>query len=381
MNQILFQKRRAKTPAKSKPLWLKWIFCAIPAAVGALMYMLLPRFPEFTEYVLSRGLFRMAGFPLSWLSSLFPFSVAELILVLSVPAVVTLLVFWIRRMIKSKQYLPVLERGCRGIAWFVSLVFLMYMVMHGANFSRLSAGELMDLPTGTYTAQDLYKVTCDLADKASQAREKLPEDEKGCVTLSVSQARLLLLADDGYDQLWEDYPFLQAATWRVKSVALSHWWSYTGIVGIYIPWLGEANLNTDVPANNLAYSAAHEVAHTMGFAREDECNFLAWLACSASDQPDYRYSGYLGAFVYCANALYSGDKALWEQAYSHCSAGVLRDLAQNSAYWKQFEGPVQDTSNALNDSFIKGNGVESGVLSYDEMVSLLLRYYDKENLL
>jgi hypothetical protein len=35
-------------------------------------------------------------------------------------------------------------------------------------------------------------------------------------------------------------------------------------------------------------------------------------------------------------------------------------------------------SNSLNDSFIKGNGVESGVLSYDEMVALLLRYYDRQ---
>ena len=277
-----------KISKKPKPLWLKWVFCAIPAALGALMYIILPHFPVFTEYALSRGLFRIVGFPLSWLSSLFPFSLAELLLVLSLPVLVTLLVLWIRRMVKCGQYLRVLERGCRGIAWFVSLVFLMYMVMHGANFSRIPAGELLDLPTGTYTAQDLYKVTCDLADKASQARESLPEDENGCVTLSVSRSRLLLMADDGYRQLREDYPFLKAATWRVKSVALSHWWSYTGIVGIYIPWLGEANVNTDVPDNNLGFSAAHEVAHTMGFAREDECNFLAWLACTAADQPDYR---------------------------------------------------------------------------------------------
>lgn len=367
-----------KISKKPKPLWLKWAFCALPAVFGALMYILLPRFPVFTEYALSRGLFRIVGFPLSWLSSLLPFSVAEVLLVLSGPILVTLLVLWIRRMVKSGRFLTVLEGGCRGIAWFLSLVFLLYMVLHGGNFSRLSVGELLDLPTGTYTAQDIYKVTCDLAEKASQAREKLPEDEQGCVKLSVSRGSLLKMADDGYRQLGKDAPFLKVATWRVKSVGLSHWWSYTGIVGIYIPWLGEANLNTDVPDNNLAFSAAHEVAHTMGFAREDECNFLAFLACSAAEQPDYRYSGYLSAFVYCANALYEADKTLWEQAYGHCSAGVRRDLTQNSTYWKQFEGQVQDVSNSLNDSFIKGNGVESGVLSYDEMVALLLRYYDRQ---
>jgi len=368
-----------KTSRKPKPLWLKWVFCAIPAAVGSLMYFLLPHFPEFTEYAMTRGLFRVVGFPLEWVLSVIPFSVAEMIAVLGIPALIALLTLWILRIVKSEKRLWVVEKGCRALAWFVSLVLLMYMVMHGANFSRMPAGQLLELPEGTYTARDLYTVACDLAAKASEAREELPEDENGCVTLSVSRSRLLLLADDGYGALEGQYPFLRASTWRVKSVALSHWWSYTGIVGIYIPWLGEANINTDVPANNLGFSAAHEVAHTMGFAREDECNFLAWLACSASGQPDYAYSGYLNAFVYCANALYDADQELWNRAYGNCSEGVMRDLAQNRTYWKQFEGPVQDTSNSLNDSFIKGNGVESGVLSYDEMVSLLLRYYDKQN--
>ena len=371
----------AKTSRKPLPLWLKWSFCAIPALIGALMYFLLPHFPNFTEFAITRGLFRVIGFPLAWLFSLPPFSVAEVLLILAVPGVPTALFFWIRRIVKSKRHLQVLERGCRFLAWFLSLVFLLYMVMHGANFSRVSAGELLELPDRTYTAEDLYAVTCDLAAKASQAREQLSEDENGCITLSVSLSDLLLLADDGYHALEGKYPFLKAAAWRVNSVGLSHWWSYTGICGIYIPWLGEANLNTDVPDNNLGFSAAHEIAHTMGFAKEDECNFLAFLACSAGGQADYAYSGYLSAFIYCANALYKADKTLWEQAYSNCSAGVFRDLAQNRTYWEQFEGKVQEVSNNLNDSFIKVNGVESGVLSYDEMVALLLRYYDKQGAL
>ena len=40
-------------------------------------------------------------------------------------------------------------------------------------------------------------------------------------------------------------------------------------------------------------TAAHELAHTRGFAREDECNFFAFLTSIASDSADCRYSGYL----------------------------------------------------------------------------------------
>lgn len=366
---------------KQKPLWLKWLFCAIPAGAALLMYFLLPHFPRFTEYAVARGLFRAVAFPFEWLMSAIPFSVTEAVVVLSVPALLVLLVIWILRMIRRENRLRTFERGCRFTAWCLSLALLIFMVMDGANFSRIPLGELLELPERSYTAQELYTLTCDLAEKASEARRALDEDSQGCAVLTVKQSELLLLTDDCYGKLRAEYPFLKSAAWRVKSVALSHWWSYTGTTGVYCPWLGEANVNTDIPDYELGHTAAHELAHTMGFAKENECNFLAWLACSVSEQPDYVYSGHLQAYVYCANALYKADQELWRQAGAHCSEGVVRDLKQSSAYWQSFEGKVQESSQKLNDSFIKANGVESGVLSYNQMVELLLRYYDRQGLL
>lgn len=364
---------------KQKPLWLKWIFCTIPAILAMLMYLLLPHFPQFTEYVFSLGIFRAVVFPLGWLMSVIPFSVTEAVVILSVPALITLLIVWITRIIRKPNRLRTVEKGCRFIAWCLSLALLSFMINDGANFSRIPVGELMELPNGTYTAEDLYMLTCDLADKASAAREKLPEDENGSTTLSITQSELLSLSDNCYDSLSQSYPFLQTAVWRVKPVQLSHLWSYTGTTGVYCPWLAEANVNTDVPPCELGHTAAHEIAHTMGFAKENECNFLAWLACSASGQADYEYSGHLQAYIYCANALYKADKELWKQAISHCSNGMLRDLKQRNAYWDSFKGEVMESSQNFNDSFIKANGVQSGVLSYNQMVELMLRYYDSLN--
>ena len=366
---------------KQKPLWLKWVLCAIPALIAVLMYFVLPYFPRFTEYAFTRGIFRVIAFPVEWLMSVIPFSVTEAVVILCVPTLLTLLIIWIVRIIRRPHRRRTVERGCRFVAWCLSSTLLIFMVMDGANFSRIPVGELLELPDGTYTAENLYTLTCDLAKKASVAREQLPEDKDGCVILSVTQSELLKLADDCYGNLQEEYPFLITAVWRVKSVKLSHLWSYTGYTGVYCPWLGEASVNTDVPDCDLGHTAAHEVAHTMGFAKENECNFLAWLACSVSEQPDYVYSGHLQAYIYSANALYKADKDLWRKAYANCSEGMIRDLRQRSAYWDSFEGEVMESSQNFNDSFIKANGVESGVLSYNQMVELMLRYYDKQNML
>ena len=133
------------------------------------MYFLLPLFPGFTEYVMSRGIFRIIGFPLQWIMSLLPFSFTELIVVLAAPALLTLLIVWIIRIVKNQNKRRTAEKGVRFVAWCVNLAFLVYMVMHGANYYRFPLSELMSLPDREYTAEDLYTVTCDLADKAAIA--------------------------------------------------------------------------------------------------------------------------------------------------------------------------------------------------------------------
>ena len=112
-----------------------------------------------------------------------------------------------------------------------------------------------------------------------------------------------------------------------------------------------------------------------GYMREDEANFIAFLACRASDFPEFQYSGAMLAFIHANNALFSIDRDLGSETYAMLSEGVKRDLAANSRYWKQFEGPVAEASEAVNDTYLKANRQEDGVKSYGRMVDLLLADY------
>lgn len=346
-----------------------------PALAAFLLAYFLPRVPRFTETVFSRGIFRVLSALLGSLTALFPLSLTELLVVLALPLAVFLTVRLIRAMRRAPRKGPVLAKAGKGAGWVLSGAFLLYMLLHGLNFYRLPADELMGLDTSTASLEELRDICIDLAQKASAEREGLPEDEKGRTRLSMSKSALLRQADNGYRKLEKEYPFLWGAVWRAKPVLLSHWWSYTGITGMYFPMLAEANVNIDVPESGIAVTAAHELAHTRGFAREDECNFFAYLTAIHSDCADYRYSGYLLAYIYCSNALYSYDKEMWGQTRAHCSEGVGRDLGERNEYWKQFEGPVQETSNKVNDQFITSQGDSDGVRSYDRVVNLIVGYY------
>lgn len=169
----------------------------------------------------------------------------------------------------------------------------------------------MGLDTSIQSPAYLQRVCIDLAQKASAERELLEEDEDGYTKLSVSKAEILRLADNGYRKLGDTYPYLWGGVWRTKPVLLSHWWSYTGITGMYFPFFAEANVNIDVPDSDIPATAAHELAHTRGFAKEDDCNFFAYLTATHSDSADFRYSGYMLAYIYCSNALYDYDTDMW----------------------------------------------------------------------
>ncbi len=346
-----------------------------PTLLTIMLYLLLPLCPWVAEYIFARGIFRVISVPYGFITSLFPFSLTEAGVILLIPAAVLGVILLFRHCKRSeKRFWSSLGKWSTGILSFTLLAFFL---LHGANYYRYRAADIMELNTAKKSAAYLQTVCIDLAQKASAERELLKEDENGVTRLSRSLYATLYDANACYTKIDGEYPFLWGSVWAPKHVNLSPLWSYTGIEGMYCPFTCEANINTDIPDFDIPYTAAHELAHTRGFAYEDECNFFAFLACSSSDSADYRYSGYLSAFVYCANSLYRYDIDMWKEVYEHCSEGVRRDISARNKYWANFEGKVMSASNKVNDAVIKLHGDNRGTLSYSESVSLILAYYEK----
>lgn len=66
--------------------------------------------------------------------------------------------------------------------------------------------------------------------------------------------------------------------------------SFTGILGYYNPFSAEAQYNKNLPSTQLPFTLAHESAHQMGFAREQEANFIGYLLGKNSKNSELRYS-------------------------------------------------------------------------------------------
>ena len=364
---------------------VKWFWRAlgwtIPAVVGLLLTGILPLMPEFTERVFSRGISHFLTTTLGKLVSLAPVSLTEYgIFVFLGAFALAFLVVLFKTIWRSLRHEEQPEshplRILRVFGWIVSFLVLFHMCVSGANYYRLPAEELCDLPVKqTLLNDELYSLCVELADCASAERKNLEEGAGKQASLCAPLGETLDRVSEGYAPLVKEYPFLEHNVTRVKPVThLSHKWSQiAGVKGVYFSLLLEPNINTDIPEIEIPFSAAHEMAHLRGIAREDEANFFGALACFHHPSPDYRYSGYLAAYGYCANALYDADRELWMKAEKHCSKGVMRDLLAETRYWDAIDAGKVYVPGA---SYLRYQSVEESSESYNHMVQLLCAYYD-----
>ena len=126
----------------------------------------------------------------------------------------------------------------------------------------------------------------------------------------------------------------------------------------------EANYNGDMTPYNIPHTACHELSHLRGFMREDEANFIGYLACIGSGDADFIYSGYLLGFIYAGNALAARDYRAYADLYYELPEAVQEDLLQNYIFWEAWDGAVAEAANRMNDTYLKINDQKDGVESY-----------------
>ena len=147
-----------------------------------------------------------------------------------------------------------------------------------------------------------------------------------------------------------------------------------GLSGFFSPFTGEANLNRSVPAVAAPQVLAHEKAHQRGVNREDEANFLGWLAAASSDDPLARYAAAVFAQRQLLRALIRADPERAKTLVEARGPGVQRDVDDLYRYWRVSEGRTGRLAERVNDAYLRGNRVADGVASYGRAVTLLLAW-------
>ncbi len=328
--------------------------------------------PETVERLFSHGLYR-ATVLLSCLTAVTPFSLAEVGLVAGGTWLAYLLFRWSVSLWREKRLRRLaLASGLGNALLAVAVTYVAFLLLWGLNYQRQPFAVSAGLDTRGAGVSELEALCVALVERANDLRGAVAEDEHGVMRAPDGVSSLLARAGAGFSEAARLHPTLAGRCTRPKPVLLSPLLSRLGITGIYSPFTAEANVNTDAPGPELPFATSHEIAHAYGFAREDEANYLGYLACRLHPDPDFRYSGVLAASLYAQAALARRERAAYERLETRRSPAVRRDIDALSAWIARYRGPATEASQRMNNAYLRSQGQTEGVRSYGRMVDLLL---------
>ena len=334
--------------------------------------VLAKEYPMFIEYYYSRGLYKIITRVLTGFTNLFPFSIGEILFLL----LIVFLLYHIIHLIVVclRKNTSKLSMYIRNFVFIVACINLSFTLLWSLNNYRLPVKDIMGFNEVTNTNKGLIDTYQVLIEKTNDYRNQMENVAETEVDLTYFE--MIESGNKGYEVLASTYPFINKRKVVAKPLILSPYQTKAGYSGVYLFFSGEATFNYKPLNFRLPHTICHEIAHQKGFAKEDEANYLGFLACKYHDHVVFKYSGYLAALGYVGNAVYREDPETYIKMTEQLSQLVKNDLKNSKEFWESniVEKPSKFV-NQLNDAYLKSNNQPEGVKSYGLVVDLLVADY------
>jgi hypothetical protein len=261
----------------------------------------------------------------------------------------------------------------------VSVVYFMFHVLWAFNYYRLPLHKSLHLESD-YTTEQLIQTTKRFIAKSNSMHRQLGFADSVKIDLPYSQKEMFKKTLNGYKNLEKEFPQLAYYPRSVKKSGWSLGLTYMGYSGYLNPFSGEAQVNNLIKTYKFPVVACHEEAHQIGYAAENEANFIAMLASLHNDDPYFQYAGYIFTLRYLVNEVARRDEPKYKELLKTINPGILASYKEMRDFWNSYENPFEDFSKIFWDNFLKSNNQSRGIMSYDYMVALVVNYYEDKPL-
>lgn len=351
-------------------IYVLWVMLALSAAVYILCRISVTFADFYNQYpgALVRAI-------LAYATNLFPVSLAETCIILAPAALIFIGVYAYRH--KSKEAFSTLKFFI-CVLTCASYFLSVFIIGYGCGYHGSTLDIKMGLEKKDVAPDELEDTAEWLANEVASLKDSIEFNDKSFSKIPYSFSEMNDKLLKAYDTVCEKYDFIQKLYSRIKPVMLSEAMSYTHITGVYTYFTGEANVNIDFPDYTIPFTAAHELAHQRGIAREDEANFIAFLVCINSGDPYIRYSGYLNMFDYVSPKLRAQNEA-YKRVYALLPIEVQYERYAYSEFFKKYQDSVAgQVSESVNNSYLQMQGTV-GTKSYGMVVDLTVAYFKSES--
>src|SRR5690606_34159324 len=250
-------------------------------------------------------------------------------------------------------------------------IYFTFHLFWGMNYYRLPLHENLNLEA-EYTTEQLIEVTKTLIEKSNALYILIKKNDTTKVDLPFSKSEILKLAPLGYDNLKETFPHLEYHPESIKKSLYSYPLTYMGFSGYLNPFTNEAQVDALIPVFLFPTTTSHEIAHQLGYAAENEANFIGCLAAINHDDLYFKYCGYTFALRFCLNEINNRDIELFNSFLETVNPGILNNYKESREFWEAHDNPLEPFFKGFYSHFLKANNQAKGMESYSYVVALLV---------
>ncbi|WP_159024043.1 DUF3810 domain-containing protein [Formosa sp. L2A11] len=330
----------------------------------------LSHYPEFIEQYYSNGIYPIISKSLRYGLGWIPFSFGDFVYAFAV-------IYMIRWLIVNrKRFLTDTQFWLIDILSTVTLIYFAFHLFWGMNYYRLPLHKNLNLEAD-YTTEQLFKITDLLIDKTNTLQSEITKNDTIKVEMPYSKSEIMKRSEAGYKNLEAQYPHLKYHPRSIKKSLFSVPLTYMGFSGYLNPLTNEAQVDYLIPTYKFPTTAAHEMAHQLGYAAENEANFIGCLATINNDDIYMKYSGYAFGLRHCLNEIYRRDPKQYEIYIKKVNVGVLKNYEETRVFWESYQNPLEPLFKVTYNSYLKANNQQGGMESYSYVVALLVNYFHK----
>ena len=329
--------------------------------------------PELVERLYARGLYPFVREFVGTLTGWTSYSIVEILGIVVLLSVLFGVVHSLRAVTRKRRSLRnVSAHWVSRVLAGAGLLYAVGMFAWGFNYYRQPFLVTENLDGSSVTTEELRSLCIALSAQANALRLDVEEDHEGVMRTEDGDRAALRRGGIAFDVRALEYASLRDGfVSRPKSLMLPVL-PWLNISGVFFPYTGEANVGMRQPVHDRLFAGCHEMAHQLGWAREQEANFVGYAACRRHPDADYRYAAAQGALKYALVALHRMDPDAAAAVRTTLGKGLERDWNATREFWKRYDTVLGDTAMRVNDVYLKSQGQQEGIDSYGLMVGLLV---------
>jgi hypothetical protein len=275
-----------------------------------------------------------------------------------------------RRKFNRQYFLNGLKQGI----FFFLFIYVFFYGLWGLNYSRKGISYQLNLEIKKYSLEEVDSITKLLQQRLNFYADTIDLKQRD----SFNKKRVLFeKATEAYLYANNKYPFLNYEPQSIKPSLYSYLGNYFGFLGYYNPFSGEGQVNTTIPKFMEPYVSTHEIAHQLGYAKENEANFVGYIACRNYPNNTYRYSMYIDMYLYAITELGRQDSLLAKEYNEQLHTQPRKDIEEYKKFLRSYRNPIEPIISRIYDGYLQANNQPEGKRSYNQVVAFLIAYYKK----